>query len=229
MNTIVADYQPLSAKDQALGYAGLDNNGRIYSNRVPLSTATVQGGVLQTAQSVPITTSAVTEGSQLYYTDSRVNTFVNSIKGVANGLCPLNASAKVPAQFVDSLQLGGTFSGLDAQKTNQLNPAYVTSQPVIGDQYIATDSGSIYILKDNPFTTVGNWVLLTQGGVTSVNGLQGVVALSTDDVGEGIVNQYFASGIQTYKTNSANQANELLRLNAQGQIAGSYLGTEVTL
>jgi hypothetical protein len=80
-----------------------------------------------------------------------------------------------------------------------------------------------------PFTSAGNWILLTQGGVTSVNGLQGVVSLSTDDIGQGIVNQYFASGIQDYKTNAANQANELLRLDAQGEISGSYLGTELTL
>jgi hypothetical protein len=100
---------------------------------------------------------------------------------------------------------------------------------VTGDQYIATDSGSIYILKDNPFTTTGNWVLLTQGGVMSVNGLQGVVSLSTDDVPEGLGSKYFASGISAYKTTTANQANELLKLDAQGHIAGSYLGTEVTL
>lgn len=65
-----------------------------------------------------MTTDAVAEGSNLYYADSRVNSFISGIKGVANGLCPLNASAKVPAQFIDSLQLGGTYSGLDAQKTN---------------------------------------------------------------------------------------------------------------
>ena len=176
-----------------------------------------------------MTTTAVGEGSNLYYTDSRVNTFVDSLKGVANGICPLNASLKVPAQFIDSLQLGGTFSGADAQKTNQLNPAYSSQQPITGDQYITTDTGSIYILKATPFTTAGNWVLLTQGGVTSVNGLQGVVSLSSDNIGEGIVNQYFQSGIAAYKTSIANQPNELVKLDGQGHIAGSYLGTDLTL
>jgi hypothetical protein len=70
--------------------------------------------VLQTTQATGVTTSAVQEGSNLYYTDARVNTYIESIKGVPSGVCPLNASAKVPAQFIDSLSLGGTFSGLDA-------------------------------------------------------------------------------------------------------------------
>lgn len=65
--------------------------------------------------------------------------------------------------------------------------------------------------------------------MTSVNGLQGVVQLSTDDVGEGLVNKYFASGMTAYKASSANQANELLKLNAQGHFAGSFLGTAMTL
>jgi hypothetical protein len=73
VNAIAADYQLLSGKDQPLGYAGLDTNSRIYANQLPLQAATLTGGVLQTAQAVPITTTAVPEGSSLYYTDARVN------------------------------------------------------------------------------------------------------------------------------------------------------------
>jgi hypothetical protein len=72
------------------------------------------------------------------------------------------------------------FTGIDAQKTSQLNPAYVSSQPVAGDQYIAQDTGFIYILGAVPFTSPSNWIQLTQGGVISVNGAQGVVVLSAD-------------------------------------------------
>ena len=35
--------------------------------------------------------------------------------------------------------------------------------------------------------------------------------------------------MSSYKAISANQANELMKLDSQGHIAGSYLGTEVTL
>ena len=51
-----------------------------------------------------------------------------------------------------------------------------------GDRYIGTDSGAVYILKDDPFTSPSNWVVLSQGGVTSVNGADGVVAIDTDDI-----------------------------------------------
>ena len=94
------------------------------------------------------------------------------------------------------------------------------NQPGRGDQYIATDTGYIYILKEVPFTSGSNWVLLTQSGVTSVNGLQGIVSLSSDDITEGVVNKYFDSGISSYKSTLANQANELVKLNGSGVLPG---------
>ena len=56
-----------------------------------------------------------------------------------------------------------------------------------------------------------------------------MVSLSTDNIGEGIVNKYFASGVSDYKTASANQPNELVKLNAQGIMDTALLGTSITL
>ncbi len=51
-----------------------------------------------------------------------------------------------------------------------------------GDRYIATDAGIVYILKQVPFTSPGNWILMSQGGVTTINGYDGVVVLDTDNI-----------------------------------------------
>lgn len=60
------------------------------------------------------------------------------------------------------------------------------------------------MLRAVPFTSPSNWILLSQGGVTSINGEDGVVVLDSDDVLEGSTNKYFASGISDYKDLQAN-------------------------
>lgn len=108
-----------------------------------------------------------------------------------------------------------TYSGLDAEKT-QLSH-YPTTQPVVGDKFIATDTNKMYVLSALPFTSAGLWVELLFGGVNSVNGYSGAVSLTTDDIAEG-VDKYFASGIAQYKSSAANLPNELLKLDAGGYI-----------
>ncbi len=76
-----------------------------------------------------------------------------------------------------------------------MNPAYQQTQPSQGDRYIASDTGIVYVLKQNPFTSLQNWIVVNQGGVISVNGQTGAVALTTDEVPEGITNKYFESGV----------------------------------
>jgi len=96
------------------------------------------------------------------------------------------------------------YSGLDNQKTSQLNPDYSQAQPIQGDRYLATDTGVVYMLKNIPFTSPSNWILLNQGGVQRVNGYDGQVVLNTDDVQEGLSNKYFDSGIANYKAITVN-------------------------
>jgi hypothetical protein len=100
---------------------------------------------------------------------------------------------------------------------------------VQGDRYIASDSGYVYVLKQEPFTSLQNWVLMSQGGVSQVNGQTGVVVLSTDDITEGVTNRYFSSGMTAYKNTQANNAHELVKLDGQGHVSGSILGTQLQL
>ena len=56
---------------------------------------------------------------------------------------------------------------------------------------------------------------MTSGGVDSVNGKTGTVNLTTDDIPEG-ADKYFNTGIADYKAFTANNANELLKLDNSG-------------
>ena len=70
---------------------------------------------------------------------------------------------------------------------------------------------------------------MSQGGVSQVNGQTGVVVLSTDDITEGVTNRYFSSGMTAYKNTQANNAHELVKLDGQGHVSGSILGTQLQL
>ena len=60
-------------------------------------------------------------------------------------------------------------------------------------------------------------MLLSSGGVDSVNTKVGIVTLNSDDIGEG-ANKYFASGVSDYKASVASGPNELAKLDTNGYI-----------
>lgn len=66
------------------------------------------------------------------------------------------------------------------------------------------------------------------GGVLSVNTQTGTVSLTTDDIPEG-ADKYFESGINDYKTNQANQANELLKLDGNTTISTQVIPSTLRL
>jgi hypothetical protein len=71
----------------------------------------------------------------------------------------------------------------------------------------------MYILSEEPYTANANWIQLASGGVDSINGLTGVVSLTTTNVPEGI-HKYFETGISDYKATVASAPNELAKLDS---------------
>ena len=93
---------------------------------------------------------------------------------------------------------------MDVNKTNPAN--YPLNTPIPGDRYIAVDTSFQYILSANPYTNNTKWILLSPGGVDSINTKTGIVLLDTSDIPEG-TNKYFNSGITAYKATDANLPN----------------------
>lgn len=151
----------------------------------------------------------------LYYTTDRVLNDLDTQKGVINGIASLDANGKVPTSQLSSVPMNATYSGLDASKTLPIQ--YPLTTPIVGDRYIATDTALIYILVDEPYTTNANWLLLSSGGVDSVNGLVGTVLLTTSHIPEGS-NKYFATGISDYKATLAGAPSELAKLDTNAFI-----------
>lgn len=124
------------------------------------------------------TTTDLPEGTNLYYTDGRVDARINLQKGQPNGLTPLGSDSKIPSQYLPALAITSTFVvgsqaaqlALDAQE---------------GDVAVRTDLSKNYIKNAGTTGTMADWTeLLTPAApVQSVNGQTGNVVLTAADVG----------------------------------------------
>lgn len=98
-----------------------------------------------------------------------------SSKGQPNGLTPLGSDSKIPSQYIPALAITETF--VVASQAAMLALAAQT-----GDVAVRTDTSETYILKQEPATTLANWVKLLNPAapVQSVDGKTGNVDLSLD-------------------------------------------------
>jgi len=115
-------------------------------------------------------------------------------KGVANGYCPLGADGKIDPGFINSLNAFDTFFPADIASMLMLNAGLGDFAFVpVGVDGNGDTVYDTYQLGALPASTQANWKKINIIGVSSVNGKQGVVVLSTDDINEGIGNLYFTN------------------------------------
>jgi hypothetical protein len=112
-------------------------------------------------------------------------------KGFPNGYVPLDANGKINPQYISSLSIIDTYFPADQASMLAL------SQAGIGDIAFIPNIGNggfdVFVLAAYPASTLANWKSMYLVGVTSINGQVGVVNLSSDDIPEGAVNQYFTN------------------------------------
>jgi hypothetical protein len=139
----------------------------------------------QSGPSVTLTTTDVAEGTNQYYTATKVSGVIATQAGNPNGLATLDGSGLVPSAQMPPIAITDTFVVAD------FNDLLSAPAKQIGDVGVVT-SGNSYIVQSDPYTVSGNWVQLSTGGtITSVNGQAGpTVSLTTTDVPEG-TNEYY--------------------------------------
>jgi hypothetical protein len=99
--------------------------------------------------------------------------YLNSQKGVANGIAELDGSGLVPTHHLPALAITTT------QVVNsQANMLALTAQT--GDVAVRTDVNKSFILTATPASTLGNWqeLLTPTDAVLSVDGSTGAISLS---------------------------------------------------
>lgn len=127
-----------------------------------------------------LNTSAVVEDGNLYYTDARVVSLLNTLKDTNNGIPFLDANGKIKTTALPELSITSV-----SVVNNESEMLSLTAQP--GDVAIRSDESLTYILKDVDPSNLASWQVLPvpASPVLSVNSLVGNVVLSTADVAEG--------------------------------------------
>lgn len=130
---------------------------------------------------------------------------------------------KVPTGQLPDLAITNTFVVAD-------QAAMLALSVQVGDVAVRSDTSSTYILATSPATVLGNWVQLATptDQVISVNGYQGVVALTYGDVGAAAAAHGHAIGDITGLVTALAAKADVSALAAYLQLAGGVL-TGVTV
>ena len=138
---------------------------------------------------------SVTPGWQLI---TALNPIPSSQKGANNGVATLDSGGKVPASQLPSTVM--EFQGVWNANTN--TPTLANGTGNAGDVYLCNVAGTTNFGAGPISFALGDWAIydgsiwqksLNSNAVVSVNGLQGVVTLTTDNVNEGSTNLYFTT------------------------------------
>lgn len=134
------------------------------------------------------TTTDLTEGSNLYFTNARADARITAQKGAASGLCPLDSGSLIPTAYLPALAVSDVFVVASQAAMLALSTAHQ------GDVAIRTDLNQTFILATNNFGTLGDWkqMLSPTSAVTSVNSATGAVVLTTANISE-VTNLYYTT------------------------------------
>ena len=121
-------------------------------------------------------------------------------KGIPNGYAPLDGNGKINPSYLEALNVIDVFTPVDHEAMLLLSSA----KP--GDIAYVQSFQDTYMLIALPSDNHLNWKKLNSAaGVISINGLNGVVSMSSDDLPEGTVNKYFTGNRVT------NEVKEFIR------------------
>lgn len=169
------------------------------------------------------TTTDLSEGDNLYYTDLRADARISAQKGAANGLATLDSGAKLPANQLPALAITDTF--VVASQSAMLVLAAER-----GDVAVRTDLQKSFILTAEPAATLSNWQELlvptgNPGTVTSValSVPTGLSVAGSPITASGTFTITYAAGYQGYL---AAESAKLAGL-AAGATVGATWGTNL--
>lgn len=145
-----------------------------------VDTAEADIDALETGKlDVGTTTTDIPEGTNLYYTDDRVDDRIDLQKGQASGLATLDSGSKIPTAQLPGLALTDVYT-----VANQAAQLALTAEE--GDIAIRTDQSKTYAHNGGSSGTMADWseLLTPTDTVTSVNGQTGVVVLDSSNISE---------------------------------------------
>lgn len=166
----------------------LTNNRFVSSAQLALIDASIQpgGNISQLTNDEgfisdlsTFSTTNLVEGSNLYYTNTRVDARIALQAGQPDGLATLGSDGKIPSSQLSAIAITDTFV-----VASQVAMLALTAE--IGDIAVRTDLNKTFILKTAGASTLGNWqeLLNPTDTVLSVNSQTGAVSLTTAHIPE---------------------------------------------
>ena len=139
-------------------------------------------------------------------------------KGIPNGYAPLDGNGKINPSYLESMNVIDVFTPVDFDAMLLLSSA----KP--GDIAYVQDDERTYMLIGLPSNNHLNWKELNSAAsVISINGLNGVVSMSSDDLPEGTVNKYFTGDRVT------NEVKEFIRAGTNVTVSYNPATNELTI
>ncbi len=161
--------------------------------------------------------------------DVAVDARITAKRGVADGVASLGADGKIPSSELPAIALSENFV-----VNSLVEQLALTAQE--GDTAVRTDENKSYIHNGGTAGDITDWTLLLTptDAVLSVNGQTGAVNLTTAEISEGVVNQYFTDakarialgsngleGLTNAEVDQLKNIDTILISNAQWQTLGN--------
>ncbi len=170
--------------------SGTNTGDQDLSGLVP-KTTTVNGH--QLSSNIVLTTTDIAEGSNKYYTDARVVTYLATQLGFANGIAPLGNDGKLSTAYLPAAVLGAAnYQGTWNANTN--TPTLASGVGTKGYYYVVSVAGATDLDGITDWK-IGDWVIYNgtawqkvdnTDAVISVNGAIGAVALTVANTGSSL-------------------------------------------
>ena len=145
-----------------------------------------------------VTTSDISEGSNLYHTDARSRLAISSISdsNITSLLSYDNTTGQIKyrantSYITEGANLYFTNTRADARADARIAASSIDALADVDTKTVAPTNGQVLTWTGSAWTP--STVAAGSGAITSVNAKTGVVVLNTDDVSEGSVNQYFTN------------------------------------
>ena len=154
-------------------------------------------GIVTAAENIPATDIPAITLSKV----SDAGTAASKDVGTTEGTIPiLGPDGKLDDSVIPAIAIS------DVYEADSEGAMLALSKAQVGDICVRSDVNKTYVLKAEPYSTLGNWVELKTPTdvVLSVNGKTGAITLTTSDITEG-TNLYYteASATQNFNSNIA--------------------------
>jgi len=156
------------------------------------------GNITMTTALNAVTTSDITEGTRLYYTDARSRLALSSISdsNITSLISYDDATGQIKyrantSYITEGANLYFTNTRADARADVRIGASSINALSDVDTVTTAPTNGQVLTWTGSAWTPSS--VAGGSGAVSSVNSKTGVVVLNTDDVSEGSTNQYFTN------------------------------------